>query len=180
MSELMAVKGDNVTMRPRRRNPPMARMSAAFDTDFKGQNMIVVYEGNQPFGEIANAAAATHKKPPSFGEIMKKASAKAFRGGVAGMAAGVVQVGAFMWMRTLMNYQSTPDLIISTALTGLGGQPEVKYTAQGSKCSSVIVTDRLDFVRLSVFTRRKNARRAAVTYANGGTLGDAFQALMKQ
>jgi hypothetical protein len=36
---------------------------------------------------------------------MKVASAKAFRGGVAGMAAGVIQVGAFMWMRTLMNYQ---------------------------------------------------------------------------
>ena len=39
------------------------------------------------------------------GEIMKKASAKAFRGGVAGMAAGVIQVCTFMWMRTLMNYQ---------------------------------------------------------------------------
>jgi hypothetical protein len=38
--------------------------------------------------------------------VLKKASATAFRGGVAGFAAGVIQVGSFMWMRTVMNYQA--------------------------------------------------------------------------
>lgn len=121
MSEIVAyeaIKADKAVMRPRRRAPPMARMSAAFDTDFKGQTSIVVFEGNRAVGDIASADHA----PPTFGEIMKKASAKAFRGGVAGMAAGVIQVCTFMWMRTLMNYQ----------------------------------------------------------YANGGTLGDAFKALLKE
>ena len=37
--------------------------------------------------------------------MLSKASASAFRGGLAGFAAGVIQVGSFMWMRTAMNYQ---------------------------------------------------------------------------
>jgi hypothetical protein len=45
------------------------------------------------------------KKKVDFNEVMRKASARAFRGGVAGFAAGVIQVGTFMWMRTAMNYQ---------------------------------------------------------------------------
>jgi hypothetical protein len=48
----------------------------------------------------------TSTKPKAtVGSVLKKASQKAFRGGIAGFAAGVVQVGAFMWMRTIMNYQ---------------------------------------------------------------------------
>ena len=39
------------------------------------------------------------------GAVLKKASQKAFRGGAAGFAAGVLQVGTFMWMRTVMNVQ---------------------------------------------------------------------------
>ena len=38
-------------------------------------------------------------------QVLSKASASAFRGGVAGFAAGVIQVGSFMWLRTAMNYQ---------------------------------------------------------------------------
>ena len=45
------------------------------------------------------------KKKVNFNDVMRKASARAFRGGVAGFAAGVIQVGTFMWMRTAMNYQ---------------------------------------------------------------------------
>jgi len=45
------------------------------------------------------------KKKPTLGAVLKKASDQAFRGGMAGFAAGVVQVGTFMWMRTAMNYQ---------------------------------------------------------------------------
>lgn len=49
--------------------------------------------------------ATTETKKVDFNEVMRKASARAFRGGVAGFAAGVIQVGTFMWMRTAMNYQ---------------------------------------------------------------------------
>ena len=54
-----------------------------------------------------NLAAKKQEEPKkvNFGDVMKKASQKAFRGGVAGFAAGVIQVGSFMWMRTTMNYQ---------------------------------------------------------------------------
>jgi hypothetical protein len=84
------------------------------------------------------AAVAAAKKPVDAGEVIRKAGASAFRGGVAGMVAGVAQareperlgagrslasygrtccpfprrltsggqVGAFMWMRTVMNYQA--------------------------------------------------------------------------
>ena len=53
----------------------------------------------------APVVAAPVKKTVDFGDVMRKASARAFRGGVAGFAAGVIQVGTFMWMRTAMNYQ---------------------------------------------------------------------------
>ena len=60
--------------------------------------------------ELAVASKKTSGKTATkpkvnFNEVMAKASARAFRGGVAGFAAGVIQVGTFMWMRTAMNYQ---------------------------------------------------------------------------
>jgi len=109
----------------------MASMSAGFEQDGMGKQMIVVCESNQVFGDIATAkgaVAASVKKPATFGEIMKVASAKAFRGGVAGMAAGVIQVGAFMWMRTLMNYQYANGGTLVESLTALlkqGGIPRL-------------------------------------------------------
>lgn len=51
------------------------------------------------------AVKVEEKKKLNFNDVMRKASARAFRGGVAGFAAGVIQVGTFMWMRTAMNYQ---------------------------------------------------------------------------
>eukprot|EP00416_Gambierdiscus_australes_P020730 CAMPEP_0171075944 /NCGR_PEP_ID=MMETSP0766_2-20121228/13093_1 /TAXON_ID=439317 /ORGANISM="Gambierdiscus australes, Strain CAWD 149" /LENGTH=282 /DNA_ID=CAMNT_0011532855 /DNA_START=82 /DNA_END=930 /DNA_ORIENTATION=- len=45
------------------------------------------------------------KAPPSFSEIVNKASKKALSGGIAGMAAQAINVLALMWMRTIMNYQ---------------------------------------------------------------------------
>ena len=51
------------------------------------------------------AVKVEEKKKVNFNDVMRKASARAFRGGVAGFAAGVIQVGTFMWMRTAMNYQ---------------------------------------------------------------------------
>ena len=44
-------------------------------------------------GQLAGKAAPEEKKKMTFGDVMKKASARAFRGGAAGFAAGVVQVG---------------------------------------------------------------------------------------
>lgn len=41
----------------------------------------------------------------SFKEIMDQAMGRAFRGGLAGMGAMVIQVVSFMWLRTTMNYQ---------------------------------------------------------------------------
>jgi hypothetical protein len=54
-----------------------------------------------------------------FGEVMSTAAKKAFRGGVAGMAAGVVQVMSFMWLRTTMNYQYAQGGNMRTALKAL-------------------------------------------------------------
>ena len=44
------------------------------------------------FGEIAGKEAAPEKTKLTFGEVMKEASGRAFRGGAAGFAAGVIQV----------------------------------------------------------------------------------------
>jgi len=66
------------------------------------------------------------KKKVDFQDVMKKASEKAFRGGVAGFAAGVIQVGSFMWMRTTMNYQYANGGSLANALKTLykeGGIP---------------------------------------------------------
>jgi len=45
------------------------------------------------------------KTPPTFGEIVDKASKKALSGGLAGMGAQAINVLTMMWMRTIMNYQ---------------------------------------------------------------------------
>ena len=60
--------------------------------------------------------------------MMKKASARAFRGGVAGFAAGVIQVGTFMWMRTAMNYQYANGGTMMSSIKALykeGGVPRL-------------------------------------------------------
>ena len=57
---------------------------------------------------------------------MKKASARAFRGGAAGFAAGVIQVLSFMWLRTAMNYQYAKGGNMGGAISALwkeGGIP---------------------------------------------------------
>jgi len=45
------------------------------------------------------------KTPPTFGQIVDKASKKALSGGLAGMGAQAINVLTMMWMRTIMNYQ---------------------------------------------------------------------------
>jgi len=78
----------------RAQRAPFMSISASLDG-----NTMTMKSGNS----IHTLAVA--EKQLSVGDVLKKASQKAFRGGVAGFAAGVIQVGSFMWMRTIMNYQ---------------------------------------------------------------------------
>jgi hypothetical protein len=55
----------------------------------------------------------------SLVQVVSKASGSAFRGGVAGFIAGVVQVGSFMWMRTAMNFQYANGGTMLGAITTL-------------------------------------------------------------
>ena len=76
----------------------------------------------------AKATATPAKRKVDFNEVMKKASARAFRGGVAGFAAGVIQVGTFMWMRTAMNYQYANGGTMMSSIKALykeGGVPRL-------------------------------------------------------
>lgn len=59
------------------------------------------------------------KAPPTFQEILDKASARAFRGGVAGAAAMGIQVTSLMWLRTTMNYQYRYGTSTTEALRAL-------------------------------------------------------------
>ncbi|EER08193.1 conserved hypothetical protein [Perkinsus marinus ATCC 50983] len=51
------------------------------------------------------AALEQQRKQLSASDVLGKATAAAFRGGIAGASAQVVNVFALMWMRTTMNYQ---------------------------------------------------------------------------
>mmetsp|Transcript_38241 Transcript_38241/g.46659 ORF Transcript_38241/g.46659 Transcript_38241/m.46659 type:complete len:286 (+) Transcript_38241:122-979(+) len=66
------------------------------------------------------------ERKPTVNEILNKAANSAFRGGLAGSAAMVVQVGALMWMRTTLNYQYRNGTSFPVALRTLyadGGIP---------------------------------------------------------
>lgn len=69
---------------------------------------------------------ATKDTPPTFKEIMSKASKNAIRGGTAGAVAMGANVGALMWMRTTINYQYRNGVSFPVALRTLyadGGIP---------------------------------------------------------
>jgi hypothetical protein len=53
----------------------------------------------------AGATAAAVVAVPALGDALRAVAAKTFKGGVAGFAAGALQVCAFMWLRTAMNVQ---------------------------------------------------------------------------
>ena len=83
-----------------------------------------------PANQAIDEIAARKKKEPEpepepekpevdFGAVMAAASKKAFRGGVAGFAAGVIQVFTFMWLRTTMNYQYMNGGNMTSALSAL-------------------------------------------------------------
>jgi hypothetical protein len=52
---------------------------------------------------MSTPAPAKKEEPPTFREVMNKASASAIRGGTAGAAAMGANVLALMWMRTTVS-----------------------------------------------------------------------------
>merc|ERR1712159_522013 len=95
-----------------------------------------------PNVSISNLAAKKQeeKKEVKFGDVMKKASQKAFRGGVAGFAAGVIQVGSFMWMRTTMNYQYANGGTLGNALKTLYKEGGIPRFYRGLPIPDIFVT----------------------------------------
>eukprot|EP01135_Chromosphaera_perkinsii_P011744 Nk52_evm22s2485 gene=Nk52_evmTU22s2485 len=74
-----------------------------------------------------NSGSSEGSKPQqSFQEILKAASGRAFRGGISGAGAMVIQVSSLMWLRTTMNYQYRYGTTTTQALKTLykeGGIP---------------------------------------------------------
>jgi hypothetical protein len=71
-------------------------------------------------------AQAVEQNELSFREIMSKAGASAFRGGIAGACAMGANVACLMWMRTTVNYQYRNGTTFPVALRTLyadGGIP---------------------------------------------------------
>ncbi|KAF4653373.1 hypothetical protein FOZ61_009019 [Perkinsus olseni] len=54
---------------------------------------------------MASTSSAGDRAALSTSEVLSKATGAAFRGGIAGASAQVLNVFALMWMRTTMNYQ---------------------------------------------------------------------------
>ena len=66
--------------------------------------------------------------PPTFKEVMAKASKRAISGGKAGASASIVQVLSLMWLRTSMNYQYRYGGTLNSSLETLykeGGIPRL-------------------------------------------------------
>merc|ERR1712220_34460 len=99
------------------------QIAAAKRHNFKAAGEIEKQIGAIVAGQQEKAA---QKKTPTAGEIMQKAADRAFRGGLAGMAAMVLQVCTLMWMRTTMNYQYRYGVTTREALNTLYKQGGVK------------------------------------------------------
>ena len=81
------------------------------------------------FPDHAHAAAAV--AAPSMGSVLSMAAGKAFKGGAAGFAAGVLQVLTFMWLRTAMNVQYARGGTLGEALSALWREGGVRRLYQG-------------------------------------------------
>ena len=94
-------RGFKLSARPR---PALASITAGAGftaADLAASPMPVV-------GQLAGKAATEEKKKMTFGDVMKKASARAVRGGAAGFAAGVVQVGSRLDALSLPHRSTAP------------------------------------------------------------------------
>lgn len=75
-----------------------------------------------------STATATSSPPPTFEQVISKASKKALSGGKAGASASIVQVLSLMWLRTSMNYQYRYGGTLNSSLDTLykeGGVPRL-------------------------------------------------------
>lgn len=119
MSEALAFKG-NVRSRlgakqKKGKKAPIASVSASLNAPANEVALIAAKgsgkqetkkeqdKGNQ--GEKKKDVPVTSDGKVDVGKVFQLAVKRAFRGGAAGFAAGVVQVCTFMWLRTSMNYQ---------------------------------------------------------------------------
>lgn len=88
-------------------------------------------DGGDAHAATLAAAAAVPVASDGFAVVLNKAVGRAFKGGVAGFTAGVMQVFAFMWLRTSMNYQYVNGGGLRTALRTLYAEGGVKRFYQG-------------------------------------------------
>lgn len=79
----------------------------------------------------ASTTTATAVAPLTAQQVFAKASQKALSGGKAGASASVLQVLAFMWLRTAMNYQYRYGGTLSSSLNDLYAQGGVTRLYQG-------------------------------------------------
>jgi len=108
---------------------------AARDTELVASVLDPVKNNAVPIAVVA-AAYLVGSKSGLFAAIggnpvIQKAAGKAFKGGISGMVAGVIQVLALMWLRTVMNYQYRYGGDFSTALTALWGQGGLRRLYKG-------------------------------------------------
>jgi hypothetical protein len=88
-------------------------------------------DGGDAHAATMAAAAAVPSASDGFAVVLNKAVSRAFKGGVAGFTAGVMQVFAFMWLRTSMNYQYVNGGGLREALKKLYAEGGVKRFYQG-------------------------------------------------
>lgn len=68
---------------------------------------------------MSSSTVAKPQSKQSLGTVLAQALVKAFRSGSAGFIAGTMQVMAFMWLRTVMNYQYKNGGAFAEVLTKL-------------------------------------------------------------
>ena len=101
------------------------------------------------------------------GDILRKALTQAFRGGVPGFAAAIVQIVTLMWLRTLMNYQIKTGKSMTNAFRDLYAQGGISRFYKG-------LVPALALVPLSRFGDTA-ANAGVLTVLKGVTFPIAFQ-----
>jgi len=116
--------------------PFEALVTAGRDADLVAAAPLETIKSNAvPIGVVVAAYLAGSKSGlfEAIGNnpVFQKAAGKAFKGGAAGMIAGVVQVLALMWLRTVMNYQYRYGGDFQTAFKALWDQGGIMRLYQG-------------------------------------------------
>lgn len=88
-----------------RRAPGVMSLTSAVNAPAKGKAASAPAKG-----ATGNVAPVAKRTPPDLGAVLKKASATAFRGGLAGFAAGIVQARATRRDCAGVHYLTRPPL----------------------------------------------------------------------